>query len=192
MLTQFNYREMVSIRGTKTILTEVNESDAEDILTLRNNPAHNKFLFQKPITIEEQLDWIKKNKDADNARNFKVTNINNEFKGTISIYNIVDNTGEFGRYIVTNPINAIEAEYLLLKLCFESLGLSSVYCQTNLENKAVWGQHVKLGFRELERKEVAVGSFANVKVIAVVQEITAVEFRDFNYDKILKLIKFFD
>jgi RimJ/RimL family protein N-acetyltransferase len=183
---------MVSIRGTKTILTEVNESDAEDILTLRNNPAHNKFLFQKPITIEEQLDWIKKNKDADNARNFKVTNINNEFKGTISIYNIVDNTGEFGRYIVTNPINAIEAEYLLLKLCFESLGLSSVYCQTNLENKAVWGQHVKLGFRELERKEVAVGSFANVKVIAVVQEITAVEFRDFNYDKILKLIKFFD
>lgn len=183
---------MVSIRGIKTILTEVSESDAEDILKLRNNPANNKFLFQKPITTEEQVDWIKKNKDINSARNYKVSNINNEFKGTISIYNIADHRGEFGRYIVTNPVNAIEAEYLLLKMCFEYLGLNAVYCQTNFENKAVWGQHIKLGFHEVGIKEVNVGSYAAVTVKAVVQEITAEEFKAFNYDKIIKLIKFFD
>ncbi len=183
---------MGSIRGIKTILSEITEADAEDILMLRNDPANNKFLFQKPISSEEQVSWIKKNKEDLRARNFKVTNLKNEFKGTISIYNIVANRGEFGRYIVTNPVNAIESEYLLLKYCFEDLGLDAVYCQTNLENKAVWGQHKKLGFREVEKKEVIVGSYAAVTVIAIVQEISAEEFRNFDYSSIIKLIKFFD
>jgi RimJ/RimL family protein N-acetyltransferase len=182
---------MLSIRGIKTILTEITETDAQDIVTLRNDPANNKFLFQKPISVDEQLNWINNNKGSEKAKNFKVTNSDNEFKGTISIYNIENKRGEFGRYIVTNPVNAIEAEYLLLKICFEQLGLKTVYCQTNLENKAVWGQHVKLGFREIETKEVSVGSNADVKVKAVIQEITADEFRQFNYEKIIKLIKFF-
>ena len=183
---------MASIRGIKTILAEITEADAEDILKLRNDPSNNKFLFQKPITSDEQINWIKKNRDDEKARNFKVTDLNNEFKGTISIYNIADKRGEFGRYIVTNPVNAVEAEYLLLKICFEQLGLKAVYCQTNLENKAVWGQHIKLGFREVEQKDVTVGSFATVKVRAIVQEITDEEFRAFNYDKVIRLIKFFD
>jgi len=182
---------MLVIRGIKTVLTEISAADAEDIVNLRNDPANNKFLFQKPISIDEQLTWIKKNKGLEEAKNFKITNIDNEFKGTISIYNIEDGRGEFGRYIVTNPVNAIEAEYLLLKICFEQLGMNAVYCQTNTDNKAVWGQHVKLGFRELGTKEVSVGSNADVMVKALIQEITADQFKQFNYDKIIKLIKFF-
>ena len=69
--------------------------------------------------------------------------------------------GEFGRYIATNPVNAIEAEYLLLKICFEQLGLNAVYCQTNFENKAVWGQHLKLGFKEKGTKDVTVERVVN-------------------------------
>ena len=182
---------MLSIRGIKTILIEITEEDAQDIVNLRNDPANNKFLFQKPISVDEQLNWIKKNKGSEKARNFKVTNIDNEFKGTISIYNIEEGRGEFGRYIVTNPVNAIEAEYLLLKICFEQLGMSAIYCQTNLLNRAVWGQHLKLGFRQTGTKEVAVGTEGDVSVTAVVQEITGEEFRSFNYEKIIKLIKMF-
>lgn len=182
---------MITIRGIKTILTEITEADAEAILRLRNDPANNRFLYQKPITSEEQVSWIKKNRSDASATNFKVTDLDNEFKGTISIYNIEDGRGEFGRYIVTNPVNAVEAEYLLLQYCFENLRLDAVYCQTNLENKSVWSQHTKLGFREVEQKEVIVGSFAATKVRAIVQEITAEEFRAFNYDKVLRLIKFF-
>jgi RimJ/RimL family protein N-acetyltransferase len=182
---------MLSIRGIKTNLTEITEADAADIVKLRNDPANNRFLFQKKLTVKDQTEWIKTNKDKTDVKNFKVTNLSDEFKGTISIYNIVEKRGEWGRYIVTNPINAIEAVYLLLKICFEEMGLKNVYGQTNIENKAVWHQHMKLGFREVETKEVLVGSDMNITVMAIVQEITAEEFRAFNYDKIIKLIRFF-
>jgi RimJ/RimL family protein N-acetyltransferase len=183
--------EPLSIKGIKTSLTELTESDAEDVVLLRNDPAKNKFLFQKAMTINDQVAWIIKNRNSNESKNFKVTDNHQVFKGTISIYNIADNRGEFGRYIVTNPINAIEAEYLLLKICFEVLKLNAVYCQTNIDNKTVWGQHTKLGFKETAIKEVPVGSFADVMVKAVVQEITAKEFLAYNYDKVMKLIKFF-
>lgn len=182
---------MISIQGIKTNLVEIEESDAENMIQLRNNPANNKFLFQNKLSVDDQLRWIKANKDKEDSKNFKVTNINNEFKGSISIYNIKNKRGEFGRYIVTNPLNAIEAEYLLLKICFEKIGLRAVFCQTNIDNKAVWGQHFKLGFREIATKEVPVGSFSEVVVKAIVQEITAEEFYAFNYDKVMKLIKLF-
>jgi RimJ/RimL family protein N-acetyltransferase len=182
---------MLSIRGIKTHLKEITESDAKNIVKLRNDPANNKFLFQKELTVDEQIQWIKFNKNRTDAKNFIVTNNDNEFKGTISIYNIVDNRGEWGRYIVTNPINAIESVYLLLRFCFETLGLKSVYGQTNIENKSVWNQHIKLGFLEKEVKDVVVGSYNSEVVKAIVQEITAEQFMAFNYDKIFKLINFF-
>jgi RimJ/RimL family protein N-acetyltransferase len=182
---------MTTIAGIKTILTELAEKDAPDVIKLRNDPANNRFLFQKPITVDQQIDWIKKNKGSETAKNFKVTDMAGEFKGTISVYNIEEGRGEFGRYIVTNPVHAIEAEYLLLKVCFEQLGMKAVYCQTNLLNKSVWGQHTKLGFRHLGNKEVIVGTTGEVSVTAVVQEITDEEYRKFNYEKIIKLIKMF-
>jgi len=182
---------MISLKGIKTTLSEITESDAVEMVRLRNDPANNKFLFQNKLTVEDQIKWIKSNQGKTDNKNFKVTNNNNEFKGTISIYNIENKTGEFGRYIVTNPINAIESEYLLLKICFEILGLASVFCQTNIENKAVWGQHFKLGFRETAIRDVPVGSFSDVMVKAIIQEITAGEFTVFDYSKVIKLIKFF-
>ncbi|HMC87559.1 MAG TPA: GNAT family N-acetyltransferase [Chitinophagaceae bacterium] len=183
--------EPLSIKGIKTNLSELTESDAAEVVQLRNDPANNKFLFQKEMTVSDQLEWIRKNRNRNDSKNFKVTDSHHVFKGTISIYNIANKRGEFGRYIVTNQINAIEAEYLLLKICFEMLELNAVYCQTNMDNKTVWGQHVKLGFKETAVKEVPVGSFADVMVKAVVQEITVKEFRAFNYEKVMKLIKFF-
>jgi RimJ/RimL family protein N-acetyltransferase len=182
---------MYTVQGIKTKLEEITGSDAAEIVQLRNDPANNKYLYQKEIKLEEQLDWINNNRNRTDVVNFKVVNLGNEFKGTLSIYNIRDKRGEFGRYIVTNPINAIEAEYLLLKFCFENLGLLAVYCQTNTENKSVWGQHVKLGFRDKGTKEVTVGSNNNILVRAVIHEITADEYKAFDYGNIMKLIKFF-
>jgi RimJ/RimL family protein N-acetyltransferase len=182
---------MKTIHGIKTNLIEISESDAADIVKLRNDPVNNKYLYQKEITVEEQIQWTIANKNRTDGKNFKVTNTNNEFKGTISIYNIVDRRGEWGRYIVTNPVNAIEAVYLLLKFCFEELDLLAVYGQANSENKAGMNQHSKLGFREIGVKDVIVGSSGDKVVKAIVHEITAEQYKEFNYDKIIKLINFF-
>ena len=53
--------------------------------------------------------------------------------------------------------------------------MNAIYCQTNLLNRAVWGQHVKLGFKQTGTKEVTVGTEGDVNVTAVVQEITAMK-----------------
>ena len=177
------------IAGINTKLIEIDEIDAVDIINLRNNPAYSKYLFQQPILIENQIRWIKENRLKHDNINFKVVDLENNFKGTISIYDIKEKRGEFGRYIVTNPINAIEAEYLFLKFVFVTLKLESVFCQTNQENNSVWNQHSKLGFRFVQIKNVLVGETPQVAVKAVVQEITANDFYTFNYSDILQLLE---
>jgi RimJ/RimL family protein N-acetyltransferase len=180
-----------SIKGIKTTLVEISEIDASNIVKLRNDPKYNAFLAQKPFTIQEQLSWTDKEKKKNDTVNFKVLNNDGEFKGTVSIYDIINNRGEFGRYIVTNPINAIEAEYLILKYSFEELKLNVVFCQTNLQNKSVWQQHLKFGFKTIETKEVLVGSAPQISVKAVVQEISKAEFENFDYGKMFELVKKF-
>lgn len=182
---------MISIKGIKTSLVPIEESDAEAMIKLRNDPAYNRFLFQSTLTVEDQRNWISRNKNREGAHNFKILDLNGEFKGTISIYNIENGAGEFGRYIAINPVNAIESEYLLVKLCFEKLGMDRVYCQTNKENRSVWSQHLKLGFKTVEEKDVVVGSGEGVTVTAVVQEITKKDFSEFDYSKIMRLIQHF-
>jgi RimJ/RimL family protein N-acetyltransferase len=177
------------IEGIKTKLIEVDETDAAEMINLRNNPAYNKYLFQQPILIENQVQWINDNRLKKDNVNFKVVDLDNNFKGTISIYDIKEKRGEFGRYIVTNPINAIEAEYLFLKFTFDNLKLESIFCQTNQENNSVWNQHTKLGFRFVQLKDVLVGDTPKIKVKAVVQEISAADFHNFNYSDILQLLE---
>ena len=179
---------MRGIEGVATDLIEVSEADAEDIVKLRNDPNFNTFLYQSPLSINDQKNWIKKNREQKNSVNFKVVNKKGDFKGTISIYGIKDRRGEFGRYIVTNPVQAIESEYLLLKYCFEKVDLLAVFCQTNINNERVWKQHAKLGFTNKGTIEVAVGSGTGTLVQAVFQEITREEFQGFDYSPIIKMI----
>ena len=180
---------MYSIEGIQTKLVEIDESDAEAVVNLRNNPQYNKYLFQSPVTVEEQKNWIKKNKLKGDNVNFKVVDHSGNFKGTISVYDIKAGRGEFGRYIVTNPIYAIEAEYLFLKFSFEVLRLESIFCQTNYENTGVWKQHGQFGFGFVEHKNVTVGTSNEVTVKAVVQNITQEEYKNFDYSSIVGLLK---
>ncbi|MCS7210752.1 MAG: GNAT family N-acetyltransferase, partial [Chloroherpetonaceae bacterium] len=100
------------IEGLKTNLVEVTEMDAEDIARLRSNPEINRFLSsQKPISVEEQVEWIRQNRKRGDNFYFKITDKQGAFKGTISLYNIKNHEAEFGRFIATNPINAVEAEF---------------------------------------------------------------------------------
>ncbi|MBL0079445.1 MAG: GNAT family N-acetyltransferase [Bacteroidetes bacterium] len=154
---------MFKFKGKLTSLIQLNISDAAEIVNLRNDEKFNKFLFQEPISLEEQKKWINNKNTLETEVNFKITDANNNFVGTISIYNIENHKGEFGRYIAKNPINAIEAELLLLKFCFEELKLKAVYCFTNINNIKVYSQHTKLGFKDIGIVSVNVGSASNIK-----------------------------
>jgi RimJ/RimL family protein N-acetyltransferase len=176
------------VRGKLTSLVNVTISDAEFICELRNNPLNNVFLSSSnSVDIQKQMNWIIDNqKTADDYFIIKDRNYNSV--GTISIYNKDENGAEFGRYICSNSLNAIESVYLLLKYSFDVLNLQYIYCKTVIENEKVWKQHLKFGFK-FERNEF--NSVLNKEI--VVQSISIETFKNFDYtwlDNILvKFIK---
>ncbi|MCX6248472.1 MAG: GNAT family N-acetyltransferase [Bacteroidetes bacterium] len=138
------------IRGKHTALIKVQESDAADIINLRNRPEINRFLSsQKEIALDEQIAWIRQNTTKNDGIYFKIVNNNNELKGTVSLYDVDNYKAEFGRYICTNSLNAIEAEYLILKYAFEVVKLGRISCHVVEENTKVCAMHLRFGFTTL-------------------------------------------
>lgn len=178
-------RKVNSIEGLKTNLIEVTEGDAADIIALRNNPEFNRFLSsQKPISVEEQIEWIRKNKERNDNFYFKITDKQGRFKGTVSLYRIANGEAEFGRFIATNPIAAAEAEYLILKFGFEELNLEKIYCNTIEENRKVIQMHSRFGFRTVGKKKNDA-----LNCLLIVQEMTRDEFSKINHKSILLLLE---
>jgi RimJ/RimL family protein N-acetyltransferase len=176
------------IEGLTTSLIEINEGDAAAIIELRNNPSINQFLSsQVSVSEEQQIAWIKQNKEKEDNIYFKIVdNKTNDFKGTISLYSLENHGAEFGRFIATNPIAAIEAELLLLRYGFEHWGLTKIYCCTVKANTKVWQQHTKFGFR-------IIGEDFDVRIQAkrVLQEIGLEDYQLFDYSKIITTLKRF-
>lgn len=176
------------VKGIKTNLVEVSEVDSKSIIELRNNPSINRFLSSsKEITIEQQVEWIKRNRLASDSYYFKITDSAGNFFGTISLYSLESNQAEFGRFISKNPIHAVEAEYLIIRFGFEILNLKRIYCRTVIENKTVWNQHYKFGFKDVQDVVLDQKSGFSLKV----QEITKEIYLNFDYSSILRLISRF-
>jgi len=173
--------------GKHTILKSVAEEDAAIICELRNKSSNNKYLSSNaPIQASQQLAWIKNYLLQPDGVYFIITD--NFFApiGTISLYNLQNGNAEFGRYICENALQAIEAEYLLLKYGFEEMGLENIYCKTVCENQKVWKQHLRFGFNEVGFE---LDSRINKEVVK--QSISKSEFQNFDYSNITNLINRF-
>lgn len=170
--------------GIICTLEKIKLDDAQDIINLRNQSRIRRFLSNNSdISLSDQILWQTKQSVCDNDYYYKIIGQDGEFSGTISLYNIENRKGEFGRYICVDPIFAIDSELCLLKFGFEILGLEVIYCRTIFDNEKVWKQHRKFGFndkRVISDKELGVD--------LLVQEITKDEYRSWNYEKIKKTI----
>lgn len=179
---------MNKIEGYTCVLKEIGLSDSQDICNIRNDTTIRKFLSNtSDISIQDQEDWIKRNIELNNGYYFKINDIHSKrFLGTISIYNVDKDSAEFGRYICINPIHALEAEFLLITFAFETMKLRRIYCRTADENKSVWKQHLKFGF-----KDIGYEYFEPKDMNLKVQELTYKNFLEFDYTQILNLVKHF-
>jgi RimJ/RimL family protein N-acetyltransferase len=175
----------MEINGTKTILRDVKLEDAKFICDLRNKSKNNKYLSSsKSIKIKEQQEWLTNYLKKENEFYFIIESVQLEKQvGTISLYNILNNTAEFGRYVCESAQQSIESEFLLLKFAFEELKLDLVYCKTVKENEKTWKQHLKYGF-----KIVSEEYHKNINQILIVQEINRDVFKKYNYDWISNLL----
>lgn len=172
------------LKGNQTLLFRVKGEDANDIIKLRNNPSISKYLSgEKELSLEDQINWIINNNTISNDYYWKICNTNNVFCGTISLYNNKDGKAEFGRYICIHPIQAIEAEMLLIRFAFQVCNLEEIYCRTVMENTKVWKQHYSFGFQDLREEILPSKNF-----ILKVQHLTHKAFSQFDYSKIDKLI----
>jgi len=180
----------ITIQNINTILEPVAEADAAGICELRNNPSVNKFLSNSnSVSVEEQVRWIKTNEAKKDGFYFKIVDkMAQKFTGTISLYNIDNkkNEAEFGRYICTNSLQAIEAELLIIWFGFEVMRLQKIYCRTANDNKMVWNQHYKFGFAD-----AGFENFESKNLLLRKQELTKEQFDQFNYNSIQKLIERF-
>ena len=179
-------KEMM-IEGKLIRLVEVSENDSISILKLRNNPAISKYLSgTSEITSEQQREWIKLNKVKSDGFYWTIKDGINQFFGTISLYNVIDRKAEFGRYICTNSIYAIEAELLILEFGFKHMGLDEIYCRTVINNEKVWKQHYKFGFEDQSFEELPQKKFTLKR-----QVLNKVMFDHFDYSNIQILLERF-
>jgi len=177
--------EKINILGKVCQLTPIVLSDAEFICMLRNNPQNNRFLSSTDyITVDMQKKWLEKNSKTGDYY-FKIYNIvKNVDVGTISLYNIHDNSAEFGRYICNDSICAIESVLLLLRFGFAKLGLNTIYCLTAVDNQKVWKQHIRFGFIDCGKEYLEQRGLELIKQI-----ITRDIFVNYDYSRINNIIQ---
>lgn len=139
--------------GETVALKSVEMDDAEFILNIRNNEKISKFLPKLKISLEDQKKWINKQRSDRDSYYFIVEDIQNEKKlGTISVYDIVGNHGETGRFCsIGNFIQNTEAIVLLYDFVFYDLLLDYVTIWVYKENKPVIAMNTQIGFEWTEQ-----------------------------------------
>ena len=122
------------------------ESDAEFILKLRLDCALNKYLNKVDNDLEKQILWIKEQQKRENDFYFIIERKSGLPIGTISLYNIKELEGEFGRWVsIGNTVENVESVLLLHDFGFYKMNLDLIYSETVKENEKVLNFHKRFG-----------------------------------------------
>lgn len=116
------------IIGKLVDLKSVDESDAEFTMSIRNEPAVVQFLPRLTNTIEQQKEWIRKQRITNGDYFWVLLDKKGNRFGTIGVYDVNTNTPQ-GRSLAAlgNPLQNIEGVYLAYKYIFEELSVSNIY-----------------------------------------------------------------
>lgn len=134
--------------GKHVNLRDVEVSDSKFILDLRTDSRKSKFLHKTEYDIEAQENYIKKYKNINDEYYFIIESKLGEPLGTIRIYdNKPDSFGSGSWLTVKNApfVAAIEADYLMKKFGFETLGYNNSHFDVRKKNKKVVDYHKLMG-----------------------------------------------
>lgn len=123
------------IEGRYVYLMSATEEDAEFTLMVRQDPRLTRFIPQVNNTIEQQRQWLNKQRKKVNDYYFVARDYEGNKIGTIGVYDIKDGIGEGGRLTsIGNALQSIEIQYLICKFDFNVLNLDSVNTFVYAEN----------------------------------------------------------
>lgn len=134
------------VKGVHCKLRPVRLADAQYIVDTRNDPDQSLFLNEVSEDVSAQRKWLKTYFDRENDYYFVVENASGFPSGLIALYDIKENVGEWGRWIIKGPPTvSVESALLIYKFAFEVIGLDSVYCRTIANNINVVSFHDSCG-----------------------------------------------
>lgn len=141
------------LEGKYVNLRSVEETDAEFILSVRNDPRISKYLPPLNVTVEQQRQWISKQRADKDSYYFLLETPVGESLGSISVYDIVNETAETGRFCsFGDPAANIEACILLNDFCFDIIGIKTIHIWVYENNKPVISLNQSFGYEWVERK----------------------------------------
>lgn len=138
------------------ILKPMTEKESELFRVLRNRDENrNKFLYSEPISKESQIKWFENYLERDEEYMFSAYHRDNpeQFIGAVSIYNIKNGRGEFGRIIVDKQQIAKKGIGVMIAKCvcqiaFKQLALQSLVLEVFSDNIAAIKTYEKVGFKK--------------------------------------------
>lgn len=134
------------LEGRFVNLRPVTKEDAEFILGIRNNPEISKYLPSLNVTVDQQQSWIDKQRNDINSYYFIIEDKTKMRIGTISVYNIIENHAEVGRFCsFGNSIQNSEAALMLDNFIFQKLGVDYLDIWVYKDNKPVLALNKGLG-----------------------------------------------
>lgn len=123
------------LEGRFVNLRSVDVLDAEFTLSLRQDPNLTKYLPKLDITIDQQINWIKKQRATEGDYYFVIENKQGKKIGVIGVYDVTEKSAETGRIaVIGSSIESIEAQLLSFDFAYDILHLDYTVNYVMAEN----------------------------------------------------------
>lgn len=148
------------IEGKHLNLKLVEETDAEFILKLRVDDSLGKFLSKTDTDLEKQKEWLKnyKNREVEKKEYYFIIKRNDteENVGVVRLYNFIENSFEWGSWIIKKEApnySALESALLIYEYAFYDLKFDKSHFEVRKNNIKVISFHEKFGAKRIKETE---------------------------------------
>ncbi len=140
------------IEGLTVNLRAVEVDDAEITFSMRSDSEKTKYMHPAYGTVENQREYIKKQREKDGDYLFVVTDKEGKIIGMRGIYDVSNDHAESGRTIgYGDAFQNMEALILGLDFAFDILGVNKIFMDAAVDNQSVRGIQIQLGAKEYKR-----------------------------------------
>lgn len=127
-------------------LRPITMKDANFIYQIRRHPELSKYIGEIDSQFSVHMEWLEQYFHREGDYYFCIERLSGEPIGTIAIYDVTQQSGNWGRWVVSPSMPAAAASvWLIFHIAFDILGLSSVYSNTVIDNSSVVSFHDNCG-----------------------------------------------
>jgi len=132
-------------------LRPITLDDAEFIYQIRRQPELSKYIGEIDPDFSVHRSWLENYFHREGDYYFCIESLSGKPIGTIAVYDIANDAGNWGRWIISPSVPAAPASvWLIFHVAFDILGLSEVYSNTIIENASVVSFHDNCGLTRTE------------------------------------------